>query len=89
MFIKRTKNADVRTKKKASTIDQGTLNQVEQDLSICNLANEIFGFIRDKGATAYEARWAWRIVNNRLENLTSHSEIATLVEANKKEQSNV
>lgn len=61
MIIKRTKNTDVRTKEKASTIDQGTLNQVNQDLSICNLANEIFGFIRDKGATAYEAREARKI----------------------------
>lgn len=86
MIIKRTKNVAVgRSKEKASTINQGTLNQVSQDLNICNLANEIFKLLRDKGATAYEARWAWRIVNNRLENLTSHSEIATLVEANKKE----
>lgn len=86
MFIKRTKNTAVaRSKEKASTIDQGTLNQVNQDLSICNLANEIFGFIRDKGATAYEAREAWEIVENRIKILTSHSEIATLVEANKKD----
>lgn len=86
MIIKRTKNVSgVYSKEKVSTIDQGTLNQVNQDLSICNLANEIFGFIRDKGATAYEAREAWGIVENRIKILTSHSEIATLVEANKKE----
>lgn len=87
MIIKRTKNVAVgRSKEKASTINQGTLNQVSQDLNICNLANEIFKLLRDKGATAYEAREAWGIVENRIKILTSHSEIATLVEANRKEE---
>ena len=82
MIIKRTKNvAAIRSKEKASTVNN--------EYPVAKLADEMFNFLRDKGATAYEARWAWRIVNNRLENLTSHSEIATLVEANKKEQSNV
>lgn len=78
MIIKRTKNTAVASsKEKASTVNRAD--------PIDELADEMFKFLRDKGATAYEARWAWRIVNNRLENLTSHSEIATLVEANKKE----
>lgn len=79
MIIKRTKNVSgVYGKEKASTANK--------EDPIAKLADEMFNFLRDKGATAYEARWAWRIVKNRLENLTSHSEIATLVEANKKEE---
>ena len=79
MIIKRMKNTGVvSSKEKASTVNKKD--------PIAKLADEMFKFLRDKGATAYEARWAWRYVNNRLENLTSHSEIATLVEANKKEE---
>lgn len=79
MFIKRTKNVSgVYSKEKASTVNN--------EYPVANLANEIFKLLRDKGATAYEAREAWGIVENRIKILTSHSEIATLVEANKKEQ---
>ena len=78
MIIKRTKNAAVaRSKEKASTVNKKD--------PIAELADEIFKMLRDKGATAYEAREAWGIVENRIKILTSHSEIATLVEANKKE----
>lgn len=79
MFIKRTKNVSgVYSKEKASTI-----NKVDP---IAELADEIFKLLRDKGATAYEARKAMEIVHERIYNITSHSEIAKLVEANKKEQ---
>ena len=78
MIIKRMKNTGVvSSKEKASTVNKKD--------PIAELADEMFKFLRDKGATAYEARWAWNFVKERLENLASHSEIATLVEANKKE----
>lgn len=78
MIIKRMKNTGVvSSKEKASTVNKKD--------PIAELADEIFKMLRDKGATAYEARKAMEIVHERIYNITSHSEIATLVEANKKE----
>ena len=79
MIIKRIKNTGVvSSKEKASTVNK--------EDPIAELADEVFKLLHDKGATAYEARKAMEIVHERIYNITSYSEIATLVEANKKEQ---
>lgn len=80
MAIKRIKNIKgVVSKGKASL-----LNNVNKGVDIEALSKEIFEILRDKGVTAYEAIKAMEIVTERIYNLTSHSEILTLIKANKK-----
>lgn len=80
MAIKRIKNIKgVVSKEKASL-----LTNVNKGVDIEALSKEIFEILRDKGVTAYEARKAMEIVTERIYNLTSHSEILTLIKANKK-----
>lgn len=80
MAIKRIKNIKgVVSKGKASL-----LNNVNKGVDIEALSKEIFEILRDKGVTAYEAIKVMEIVTERIYNLTSHSEILTLIKANKK-----